>query len=218
MASRIPPEQRSKALQHYYNNLEAKRAINRQRAKEYYYRDKAIKIARNAEYKKNNPEKWKNIKALSNRKYNKRRFFYVRAVNIIGRTQDTINPETLSWTLACLWHKQRGLCAYTGYKLKRDAHVDHKTPICKGGANEPCNLHWVTPAANSCKASMTHDEFMRIATDIVAYIASKTPPCPRSGSLLETPPNAAWRRHPVEKKGQFSADLMDLAKSPKNEA
>jgi 5-methylcytosine-specific restriction endonuclease McrA len=193
MASRIPPEQRSKALQHYYNNLDAKRAMNRQRAKEDYYRDKAAKLAKNKAFKEANPEKFAEIKRLSNLKYYKRtkcRFFYRRALMISTRaTTHGINAEDLGTHLSRAWYNQRGLCAYTGHKLGRDAQVDHKTPTSKGGTNHPSNLHWVTPQANSCKGSMTHEQFLSIATDIVAYIASKRPIPPPGRESSQTPPN-----------------------------
>lgn len=167
---RVPPEKRSKALAYYYANLERCRAANRKRAKDAYYRDKEAKLAKTKEWMNNNPLKWKTIKALSNRKYNKRRFFFIRALSILERKQDTVSPDALAWTLACLWHKQRGRCAYTGKRLDRTANIDHKMPISKGGDNSADNLHWVTPDANSVKATMTHDEFIAICPDIAAHI------------------------------------------------
>jgi 5-methylcytosine-specific restriction endonuclease McrA len=193
MASRIPPEQRSKALQHYYNNLDAKRAMNRQRAKEYYYRDKAAKLAKNKAFKEANPEKFAEVKRLSNLKYYRRtkcRFFYRRALLISSRaTNHGIDAEELGAHLSRAWYNQRGRCAYTGQKLGRDAQVDHKTPTSKGGTNHPTNLHWVTPQANSCKGSMTHEQFLGIATDIVAYIALKRPSTPSGKGVSSDPPH-----------------------------
>jgi len=167
---RVPIEERSKALAYYHANIDRLRAYQRQRAKERYYRDKATKIAKNAAYRKNNPDKWKRIKALSNGKYYKRRFFFLRALHIIARTQDTISHEQLSWMLACLWHKQRGRCAYTGKRLDRTANLDHKTPISRGGDNSLDNLQWTTAQANSVKGAMTHQEFISLCSDISAYI------------------------------------------------
>jgi len=167
---RVPPEERSKALAYYHKHIDRLRAVQRQRAKERYYRDKAAKLAKNKAYRENNPDKWKSIKAASNGKYYKRRFFFMRAIGIIARTQDTINPDALAWTLACLWHKQRGRCAYTGKPLDRTANVDHKTPLARGGDNSAENLHWTTADANWVKASMTHEEFIAICSDVAAHI------------------------------------------------
>lgn len=179
MASRIPPEQRSKALQYYYKNIDKLRAIQRRLAKERYNRDKAAKLARNKAFQLANPERHAAMKKLSNAKYNqrlKRRFFYSRALHMSSRLGlNGISVENLGSHLSRTWYNQRGRCAYTGQKLGRDAQVDHKTPTSRGGTNDPSNLHWVTPAANACKGSMTHDEFIAIATDIVAYVANNAP-------------------------------------------
>lgn len=179
MASRIPPEQRSKALQAYYRNIEANRAKSRERAKDRYYRDKATKLAKNAAYRKANPEKHKAMRKLSNADYNRRmkhRFFYLRALRILART-NTFDEGVLNLSahLSRAWYNQRGRCAYTGKKLGRDAQVDHKTPLSKGGTNHPDNLHWVTPAANWVKREMTHEEFLAVTKDIVAHINQNTP-------------------------------------------
>lgn len=174
MAQRVPPEKRSKALQHYYNNLEKKRAINRERAKVNYYLKREQKLASNAEWRKNNQSKLKAIKALSNRKYNKRRFFFVRACSVLTRVDGFAgDAEALAKVLSRAWYNQRGRCAYTGKRLDRSAEVDHKVPVSKGGTNDASNLHWVTAEANFVKRAMTHDEFIGICSDIATYIENK---------------------------------------------
>jgi len=167
---RVPVEQRSKALQSYYANLDANRAKMREKAKARYYANKEEKLLRNAKYRKDNPEKWKLIKEVSNKKYNKRRFFFVRACGIAVRVDDSTEAEQLSLILSRAWYNQRGRCAYTGKKLGRTAQVDHKTPISRGGDNSASNLHWVTADANWVKRDRTHKEFLSICSDISAYI------------------------------------------------
>jgi 5-methylcytosine-specific restriction endonuclease McrA len=175
MASRIEPDKRSKALQYYYDNIDRLRAVQRARAKERYYRDRAAKLAKNNAFKKAFPEKYKAVKKASNAKYNKRRFFFVRALGIISRTGFEQSTENLCAVLSRAWYKQRGRCAYTGKKLGRDAQVDHKVPLSKGGTNDPDNIHWVIPAANWVKHEMTHEQFLAVAQDIVAHINQNTP-------------------------------------------
>lgn len=54
---------------------------------------------------------------------------------------------------------QHGRCAYCNVVL--DAfHVDHKTPIARGGTNELSNLHFTCPRCNMRKGKMTHEEFL----------------------------------------------------------
>lgn len=58
-----------------------------------------------------------------------------------------------------LWEVQAGHCAYckdalTGY------HVDHCTPLSRGGRNDAANLALACPPCNTRKAKLTADEFM----------------------------------------------------------
>lgn len=175
MAQRIPTEKRSKALQYYYDNLDKMRAIQRERAKARYYANKEAKLLANAKYRRENPEKMKAIRHLSNAKYNKRRFFFTRALHAIAHAGTIDNPDQLCAILSRAWYNQRGRCAYTGKQLGRDAQVDHKVPISRGGTNTADNLHWVTAAANFVKRDKTHDEFLALCLDIAHYIELNTP-------------------------------------------
>ena len=175
MAQRIPTEKRSKALKYYYDNADKLRAIQRERAKAYYYRNKQKKLLANANFRKNNPDKVKAIRKVSNAKYNKRRFFFLRACHAINHVGLDDNHDQVCAILSRAWYNQRGLCAYTGQRLGRDAQVDHKTPVSRGGTNAADNLHWVTPAANFVKRDKTHDEFVALCVDIAHYIEQNTP-------------------------------------------
>ena len=170
MTQRVPTEERSPALRSYYANLEANRAKMREKAKARYYAHKEEKLLRNAKYRKENPEKWRLIKEVSNKKYNKRRFFFNRACHVAIRVEDKVEPTLLCAVLSRAWYNQRGRCAYTGKRLDRNAQVDHKTPVSRGGSNDAFNLHWVTADANAVKHTHTHEEFIAICTDIAAYI------------------------------------------------
>lgn len=179
MAQRIPTDKRSKALQYYYDNLDKLRAVQRERAKAYYYRNKQKKLLANATYRKQNPDKVKAIRNISNAKYNKRRFFFLRACHAIHHVGSGDNHDEVCAILSRAWYNQRGRCAYTGKRLSRDAQVDHKIPVSRGGLNTADNLHWVTPDANFVKRDRTHAEFISLCTDIARYIEenkSKKPP------------------------------------------
>lgn len=180
MAQRIPADKRSKSLQSYYDNLESRRAIQRERAKANYYRNKQEKLQANAEWRKANKDRLKDIKKISNAKYHKRRFFFCRALGAIHHVGSADNPDQVCAILSRAWYSQRGRCAYTGKPLGRDAQVDHKIPVSRGGMNTAENLHWVTPDANFVKRNRTHAEFISLCTDIARYIEenkSKNPPC-----------------------------------------
>ena len=175
MAQRIPAEKRSKSLQSYYDNIESRRAIQRANAKAYYYRNKQKKLQANAEWRKANKQTLAQIKKVSNSKYNKRRFFFIRALHAITHAGTADNPDQVCAILSRAWYNQRGRCAYTGKRLCRDAQVDHKVPVSRGGTNAADNLHWVTPAANFVKRDKTHEEFLSLCLDIAHYIELNTP-------------------------------------------
>ncbi len=174
MTQRVPNEQRSPALKSYYANLEANRAKAREKAKARYHADKQAKLLKNAEYRRNNPEKLKLIKEVSNKKYNKRRFFYVRALSAAIRVNANDDADQVCAILSRAWYNQRGRCAYTGKRLDRKAQVDHKTPVTRGGDNDPQNLHWVTADVNNAKGSMTHDEFLAVCLCVSNNSTHKT--------------------------------------------
>lgn len=203
MAQRIPTDKRSKSLQSYYDNLESRRAVQRARAKAHYYRNKQQKLQANAEWRKANKDKLKDIKKLSNAKYHKRRFFFCRALSAIHHVGTADNPDQVCAILSRAWYNQRGRCAYTGKRLGRDAQVDHKTPVSRGGLNTEDNLHWVTPAANFVKRDKTHAEFVALCVDIAHYIENNTPNGLDRGvvrSLLEDP-DSLRGLPPPEKEG-----------------
>lgn len=52
-----------------------------------------------------------------------------------------------------------GLCAYCRCSTS-NPHVDHKTPLSRGGTNLPDNLHITCKACNSRKHVKTHEEFL----------------------------------------------------------
>ena len=54
---------------------------------------------------------------------------------------------------------QDARCAYCGELLDR-YHIDHKTPLARGGDNSKENLHLTCPRCNLIKGTMTHEEFL----------------------------------------------------------
>jgi 5-methylcytosine-specific restriction endonuclease McrA len=54
---------------------------------------------------------------------------------------------------------QRGLCAYCRCKLNSKYHVDHITPLAKGGSNWPSNLQLCCPPCNLTKQAMDPIEY-----------------------------------------------------------
>ncbi len=61
--------------------------------------------------------------------------------------------------VASMHADQGGLCAYCEVELGGDFHVDHMTPIIRGGRNSWENLAVVCPTCNLSKRTKTAEEF-----------------------------------------------------------
>lgn len=59
-------------------------------------------------------------------------------------------------------HKQSEKCVYCQVKLNNEFHIDHKTPISRGGDNDPSNLQLLCQPCNSKKHAKTHAEFLKV--------------------------------------------------------
>jgi len=56
--------------------------------------------------------------------------------------------------------EQDARCAYCRELLSGQYHIDHKTPVSRGGTNDLNNLHLTCPRCNMRKGAMTHEEFL----------------------------------------------------------
>lgn len=68
---------------------------------------------------------------------------------------------------------QDARCTYCGTLLAA-YHIDHKTPLRRGGTNDMENLQLLCPTCNMSKGTKTHDEFLcfrRIKSDEPALLA-----------------------------------------------
>lgn len=75
--------------------------------------------------------------------------------------------------LAGLWKKQRGLCALSGEKMNRSAHLDHILPISLGGGHELSNLRWLDPWVNVARQNLSDDIFARRCTQVAEWIGRR---------------------------------------------
>lgn len=65
---------------------------------------------------------------------------------------------------------QAGVCYYCGTSLTK-FHVDHKTPIARGGSNGPENIVCACTRCNLSKGARTEEEFReRMASGLVPHI------------------------------------------------
>ncbi len=103
-----------------------------------------------------------------NRNLKKNHFFRWRA-RLLNRTGKNVTAQQL----ASLWKDQRGLCALSGRKLSRDAHVDHIMPRAKGGATTISNIRWLDPWVNIALQDLTDDEFRQRCTQVAEWIGRR---------------------------------------------
>jgi len=60
-----------------------------------------------------------------------------------------------------LLEKQGSGCYYCGIDLE-ERHLEHKTPLCRGGTNHIDNLAWSCPKCNLKKGQRTEKEFRKL--------------------------------------------------------
>ena len=81
-----------------------------------------------------------------------------------------------------LYRNQKGKCMYCGRKLAlADMHVDHRTPVARGGSDNDKNLQMLCGKCNTRKGDMTDGEFRRAykATGLKSIKESNGRPPPR---------------------------------------
>ena len=65
-------------------------------------------------------------------------------------------------TKQLLYDKQKGKCNYCGNKLTiQYFHIDHKTPVARGGSDRITNLQLLCGPCNTRKGNSTDGEFRR---------------------------------------------------------
>jgi len=69
-------------------------------------------------------------------------------------------PAPSKWEIGRLLCEQDARCAYCKQLLSGQYHIDHKTPVSRGGKNDLENLHLTCPRCNLLKGAMTHEEFL----------------------------------------------------------
>jgi hypothetical protein len=147
---------------YYRNNLEE----NRRRKREHMARarldpmrrDKYV-AAQRAHYRENRKEICR-----KDRELRAKRFFWARGRKLKG---------IFAKDLAALWKKQRGLCALSGRKLDRTAHLDHIIARTNGGTDEIGNFRWLDPWVNIARQNLTDEEFISRCNQIAEWIGKR---------------------------------------------
>lgn len=75
--------------------------------------------------------------------------------------------------LAALWKRQRGICALSGRKLSRTAHLDHINPKSSGGVHTIDNLRWLDPWVNTARGNLSDQEFRDRCAQVAEWIGRR---------------------------------------------
>ena len=71
---------------------------------------------------------------------------------------------------AFLIEKQNGACVYCGGDVRQSAHLDHITPLSRGGRDDRLNTQMLCPECNMSKGAHTDEEYRaRITKEMVEH-------------------------------------------------
>ena len=69
-------------------------------------------------------------------------------------------PKPHKLDIQSMMCRQDARCSYCRELLSGRFHIDHKTPVSRGGRNDLENLHLTCGRCNMTKGAMTHEEFL----------------------------------------------------------
>lgn len=137
-------KKRAKHRRWYWKHRERECKKNSQRAKLRYENNSDEIKASVSKWRKENKDKVNEIEQ-------RRR---ARKQNKLGKVPKNI--------VSILWKEQNGLCFYKGEDLSiTGVHLDHKTPLVRGGFHDKNNLCLACPSCNLHKNAQTAKEFLK---------------------------------------------------------
>lgn len=148
-----PEKVRAQRRRLYLKNHEKNKAV----ALDYYMKHREERIAYNRKWKKENPDK---VRATS-REWYKANPEKLRVGWALKRSRLRNGRGITADQLLQKLKDQMGLCVYCGIDIKDDYHIEHKTPLCRGGENEIENVDLTCPACNMHKHQKTKSEFVK---------------------------------------------------------
>lgn len=77
-------------------------------------------------------------------------------------------PMPAPAVIAALLCEQEAQCTYCHSMLGQEFHIDHKTPVSRGGGNDEANLQLLCGPCNISKRARTHEEYLAVLAATVA--------------------------------------------------
>lgn len=118
--------------------------VNRERARRWARDNPERMRERTRQWAKDNPEKVR-----------------VRSSNRRALERST-RGELTGEVVQQMYEDQQGLCAYCEAPLFSRYHIEHMTPISRGGVNDWSNVAIACPECNQAKSAKTAEEFMAV--------------------------------------------------------
>lgn len=154
MAGAIRREKKKNAEYRAELNRRARERHNRKKDDDAY---KAGKRAKAREWRLKFPQR---VKRGSERYYEENRDKLIAASNANRARRMGAAGFTTTEEIKMILQGQGYRCPYCAKRFGRNHHVDHKTPLSRGGTNWPDNLHVTCVTCNLKKGSRTHEEYL----------------------------------------------------------
>ena len=156
-ASSHRDKKRAYDKQHYNDNKEKRL----EQAKRYQQENKESRAVYSKEYRKNNKEALRLVKT----KWIKENPERARAHSRVGKHKRRARIAEVggSFTredIRNLYATQEAKCYYCSISIEEEYHIDHMTPIVRGGSNDVSNLCLTDPECNMRKHTKTAEEFI----------------------------------------------------------
>lgn len=137
----------------------------RARRRELYLQNKPRLLAQSKQYKADNHGAVLEWQRSYGRTYRKDNPAVARACKLNRRARERSAEGHISKKLLHQIRTEQGdSCAYCAADLLDAGHLDHKTPLSRGGNNLRPNLHYTCEPCNKRKGTKTHEEFVCLAT------------------------------------------------------